>query len=188
MSFKLLSILGILVAVSCFWVATMLHPGGYDWSRDYISTLLRGPSSPARIPAVVGMLFFCVSIALVFVRLSHAVEFSKNSNVISIAGIGSMVYASLTFTPLHDLMVTISLIFFLIAVLALTRALYVSREMGFFVAGCVCLVVLVASATIYYTGHYVSMLPWTQRISFALYAIWLVSLDCGFPRIREASR
>ena len=133
-SCKLLSILGIGVAVSCLWVATRLYPGGYDWSRGMISTLLRGPAGPARILAIVGVLFFCVSIALVFERLAHAVEFSKNSTVIRIGGIGSMVYASLTFTPIHDLMVTISLIFFLVAAFTITQALYVSREIGFFVA------------------------------------------------------
>jgi hypothetical protein len=84
-----------------------------------------------------------------------------------------MVYASFTATPMHDLMVTISLIFFLVDALALIQALYVSREMGLFVAGCVCLAVLVASATIYYTGHYVSVLPWAQRASFGLFTIWL---------------
>ena len=95
-----------------------------------------------------------------------------------------MVYASLTITPMHNLMVTISLAFFVIAVLALIRALYVSREIGFLVAGCVCLAVLVTSAAIYYTGHYVFLLPWGQRASFALFAVWLVSLDFGVPRFR----
>jgi len=188
MSPKLLSILGIGVGVVCFWLATMLHSGGYDLNRDYLSTLLRDPAIPARIPAIAGMLFLCVSIALVFERLAHAVEFSKNSKVIRIAGIGSMVYASLTFTFMHDLLVTISLIFFLIAVCALIQALYVSREIGFFIAGGLCFVVLVASATIYYTGYYVSVLPWAQRATFVLFAIWLVSLDWGFPRnhLRES--
>jgi hypothetical protein len=190
---KLLSLLGILVAVSCFWVATRLHPGGYNWNRDMISTLLRDPY-PAYIPAVAGALIFCVSIALVFERLAHAVELSKNAKVIQIAGIGSMVYASLTFTPMHDLMVTISLIFFLVAALALAQALYVSREIGFFIAGCVGLAVIVVTATIYYTGyfigHYNSALPWAQRASFALDTVWLVALDYSFPRspLRESEK
>jgi len=97
-----------------------------------------------------------------------------------------MVYASLTFTPMHDLMVTISLTFFVITVLALLRALYVSGEIGFLVSGCVCLVVLVASAAIYYTGHYGIVLAWAQRASFALFAVWLVSFDFGVPRMRLA--
>ena len=142
-----------------------------------ISTLLRGTSGQVRLYAVMGVIFFCVSIALVFERLAHAGEFSKHSNTIRIGGIGSMIYASLTFTPLHDLMVTISLLFFLVAVFALTRALYTRRETGLFVTGCLCLVVLVASATLYYTGNYVLVLPWAQRISFAVFAIWLVSLQ-----------
>ena len=141
-----------------------------------ISTLLRDPY-PTCIPAVAGIVLFCVSIALIFERLTHAVEFSKHSRVIRIAGIGSMVYASLTFTPIHDLMVTISLILFVIAVFALTRTLYVSHNLGLFVSGCVCFAALIASAAIYYTGHYVSLLTWAQRITFALFALWMVSLE-----------
>jgi hypothetical protein len=186
MSFRLLSFLGILVAVACFWVATLLHPGGYDWSHDYLSTLLRAAPSPARTAAIAGMLVFCTSIALVFERLARAAESAQTSRVIRIGGIGSMVYASLTFTPMHDLMVTVSLAFFVIAVLALLRSLYVSRGIGFLVAGCVCLMVLVASAAIYYTGHYGIVLAWAQRASFALFAVWLVSLD--FRRFSHASR
>src|SRR5205807_693163 len=119
---------------------TMMYPGGYDWNRDYISTLIRGPLTPARIPAVAGVLFFCLSIGLVFERLARAVEFARVSKVTRIAGIGSMVYAALTFTPMHDLMVTISLVFLLVAMFALTQALHDGREIGFFVMGCACLV------------------------------------------------
>ena len=95
-----------------------------------------------------------------------------------------MVYSSLTITPMHDLMVTISIVFFVIAVLALLRALYMGREIGFLVAGSVCFVLLVASTAIYYTGRYVVVLPWAQRVLFVLCAGWLVSLDLSVPRLR----
>jgi len=182
MSLKLLSIVGIVVSVGCVWIATFLFPGGYDWSRDYVSTLLRGPAGPSRTLADVGVLCFCVSMALVFERLARSVEFAKNSKMIRIAGIGSQVYASLTITPMHDLMVTISFVFSLVAVLALTQVLYFNREIGFFVGGCVCLVVLIGSASTYYSGHFASILPWAQKAWLALFAIWLVGLDFGFPR------
>jgi hypothetical protein len=184
MPYKLLSIIGILVAISCLGVATTMYPGGFDWNKDYISTLLRSHAGAARNPAVVGLLLFCASVGLVFDRLARATEFSKRSSLVRIGGIGSMVYASLTFTPMHDLMVTISFGLFLAAVLALLRSLQASGHIGFFVGGCVCLAVLVASAAVYYTGIYVSILPWAQRVSFALFAIWLVALDRSFPRIR----
>lgn len=175
LSFKLVSTFGIFLGIASFWVATLLHPGGYNWQQDYISTLLRGPATPARILAGAGLLIFCTSIALVFERLAHT--FAENATLIRIGGIGSMVYAAFTLTPMHDLMVTIALIFFLLAALAILHALYHNRALGFFVAGCLCLAVLVASAVIYYTGYYISMLPWAQRVSFALFAIWLVALD-----------
>jgi len=86
---------------------------------------------------------------------------------------------------MHDLMVTISLLFLLAAVISLLRGLYVNREISFLIAGIVSLVVLVASAMIYYTGLFVSVLPWEQRLSFGLLTIWLMSLDWVFPRQRS---
>src|SRR5580700_5252652 len=127
MRFRLLPMSGVLVATACFWVAALLRPRGYNWSRDYLSTLLRGDPGPARMLAIIGLLVFCMSIALVFERLARTVGSSGTSKVIRIGGIGSMVYASLAFTPMHDLMVTISVAFFAVAVLALLRVLYTSR-------------------------------------------------------------
>jgi len=184
MLLRLLSILGILVAASFMGAATILYPGGYDWNGDYISTLLRGLAGPARDLADAGVLLFCVSIALVFERLARALEFSRYSKFIRIAGIGSQVYAALTVTPMHDLMVTISFIFMLVAVLALIVALYFNRDIPFFAVGCVCLLVLVASAVVYYTGRYSSILPWAQRSWLTFFAFWLVCLDFRFPRAR----
>jgi hypothetical protein len=46
---------------------------------------------PARALAVAGVLLFCISIALVFWRLSRAVEFANPAKVVQIAGIGSSV-------------------------------------------------------------------------------------------------
>lgn len=187
MALRILPLLGILVALILFGVAASLHPGGFDWNRDYLSTLLRADSSPARTLAIAGMLVLCASIACVFQRLARAAGSSRSSKVIQIGGIGSMIYASLAFTPMHDLMVAISLIFFLAAVLALLQALYLSRRMGFLATGSVCLVVLLASATMYYAGEYVVALPWAQRASFALFSAWLVSLDFAVPRLRPGN-
>lgn len=93
-----------------------------------------------------------------------------------------MVYASLTFTAMHDLMITISLVFLLVAALALLYNLYLNREAWLLVLGCASLLVLIASATIYFSEQYTVVLPWGQRASFALLAIWLVALDFILPR------
>src|SRR5439155_1596334 len=103
---------------------------------------------------------------------------------IRIAGIGSMVYTALVVSPMHDLMVTISIPFIMVAMLALLRVLYASHAMGLLVTGIVCFVLLVTSATIYYTGHFISALPWAQRTLFALFAIWLLTLDMTSHHLR----
>ena len=180
MSPKLLSILGILVAVSCLVAATTRYPGGFDWNRDYISTLLRAPAGPSRTLADIGVLLFSVSLALVFVRLARAAAFARSSKAIRIGGIGSMIYSALTITPMHDLMVTISLVFLLAALVPMVRELTRANERGFFAAGCICLAILGASAAIYYSGRFVVVLPWAQRVSFGLIAVWLVALDFAF--------
>ena len=185
---RLLPLVGVLVAAACFGVAASLHPGGYDWSRDYFSTLLRGEPGPARIPAIAGVLIFCLSMAVIFERLARSFGPSSASTAIQIGGIGSMVYTALAVTPLHDLTVTISIAFFVVAVLALLRVLYERRATGFLVTGIVWLGLLAASATIYYTGHFASALPWAQRIVFALFAIWLIALDIRTPHLRLAEK
>ena len=184
MRFKFLPLFGFLAAAACFWVAASRYPGGYDLNRHYFSTLLRGVPGPERIPAIAGVLIYCASIAVVFVRLARAVGSSRISNVIRIAGIGSMVYSSLVITPMHDLMVTISIPFFVVAMLALLWVHYERRIIGFLITGIVCFVLLLTSVTIYYSGHFVSVLPWAQRTLFALFAIWLISLDLRAPRLR----
>ena len=182
MLLRFIPVLGVLVAVALFGVATSRYPGGYDWNRDLISTLLRDnpahriPSS-ARLPAIVGMLIFCASIGLVFERLARGTRRAHNAKAIRIGGIGSMVYASLAFTPMHDLMVNISLIFFVIAVLALLQVLYVKREIGFLVTGCACFATLLASAAIYYAQFCLTALPWAQRATFAMFVVWLLALQ-----------
>jgi hypothetical protein len=88
-----------------------------------------------------------------------------------------MVYASLTFTPMHDLMVTMSLAFHLCAVVALLHGLWIRRETAFFWTGCICFLVLLASAEMYYTNHLGVALVWAQRLTFILFASWLLILE-----------
>ncbi len=179
--YKLLSIVGILLSFLCVAIAVKLYPGEYDLNRDYISTLLRGNPGEARLPACIGVVLYCLSLAAIFDRLGRRTEFSKYSMIIRIGGIGSMVYNAFAITPLHDLVVTISIAFFIVAILPLLWTLYVGRHMKLLFAGTGCLVLLFASATMYYTGLFGFLLPWSQRVLFASNAAWLVALDWHFP-------
>lgn len=177
MAYKLLSAAGVLAAVFCLGTATCLYPGGFHWDRDYVSTLLRGPAGAARALAELGVLLFCISLAATFERLARRPEYGFAAKGIRIGGIGSMVYAALTITPLHDLMVTMSLGFLMVALVSLLIALRSCRTTGYFIFGCAGLTLLTSSAAVYYSGYFVRVLPWAQRISFSLLALWLICLD-----------
>ena len=169
--------MAVVVAAACYITATQLWPPGYDWNHDYLSTLLRAENGPSRFTAIAGLLFFCAGIGMVFARLARTSSSSLNASLIRIGGVGSMVYAALTFTPMHDLVMKISVAFFVFAILAVLRLVYCQRAFGFLVTGCLCFVLLAASVTMYYGDYYVSALPWAQRILFTSFGVWLVALD-----------
>src|SRR5262245_52723181 len=107
---RLVPVLGVVAAMILLLVASSRFPGGFDWTRDYISNLLRSPPDrplplDVRLPAIAAILCFAASLSLVFYRLSIAAPTLRHRKVIQIAGIASMVYASFTMTPMHDLMV-----------------------------------------------------------------------------------
>lgn len=101
----------------------------------------------------------------------------KSANWVRIGGIGSAVYSAFTVTPLHDLVVSVSLLFLLVAIVTLLLALSQAPKKAPWITGLGCLIVLIATATSYYTGALNSLLPWGQRISFGMLTVWLVALD-----------
>lgn len=177
MRLRLLSIIGVVSSLALLFIATTLLPGGFDWNQHFISTMLRGPTGPHRAPAVAGVLIYCLCLGVIFHQIARAPFLGKYANWVRIAGIGSAVYSAFTITPLHDVVVSISLLFFLVAIVTLLLALCRSGKTTLWITGLGCLVVLIASATSYYTGALNSLLPWGQRISFGMVTVWLVTLD-----------
>jgi len=87
-----------------------------------------------------------------------------------------MVYASLTVTPMHDLMVTIAFVFFVVAVSAILHSLYVERHLGLFMLGLVCVSPPLTNAVLYYGNILGGMLPIIQKAGSVAYIVWLFTL------------
>ena len=64
------------------------------------------------------MFVFCVSVVVLFQLVSRRTKRRVIGKSLEIGGIGSMVYAFLVVTPMHDLLVGIALLFFFQATLA----------------------------------------------------------------------
>src|SRR5205814_2211909 len=127
----------------------------YDWANNSISALfqpraLNGAENPARPLAVLAIFIFCVTMAVVFKSISRRGKSRFQKGTIEIAGIGSMVYAFLVVTPMHDVLVTVALVFFVTAMLATLHMVYLEGRSGMFYAGIVCLALPLCNAVMYY--------------------------------------
>lgn len=181
--------IGILGSICLFVLSAAKYPGGgreagakiigYDWTQHFISTLfaavaLNGQPNPARYFAIPAMLIFCVSIAVVFQCISRKAPSLAMGKSIQIAGIGSMVYAFLAVaTPIHDLFVSIAVLFFLVAVLVCLQMLNATSQRGLVLAGALCLVSFGASAVMYYGNVLFDWLPIAQKLTFVVFTSWL---------------
>jgi hypothetical protein len=188
--FRHLPLIGIVIGVSLFFVAAAYYPGGttdsatsvgYDWARNFICSLfaaraLNGAANPARFVAIPAMLMVCVSIGALFKSISNKSTSGIQRKAIEIGGIGSMVYAFLAITPMHNLMVNIALTFALIALFATLHLLYVKRRSLLFFVGSACILLLLLSAVMYYGHVFFGLLPVAQKASMLGCVAWLAAV------------
>lgn len=189
---------GVLLAAVLLWLAIAVYPGGtsensasgYSWSEHFISTLfhhaaLNGAPNVSRFYAIPAMTVFCISIATMFWSLAASLR-SPLAKLIRIGGLGSMVYAGLAvITPMHDLLVTLALAFFLCAIIALLHAQYLAEQMFELLAGVGVLMLVLVTASMYYLDVMSSLLPVSQKLVFALGTAWIVG--CYYRRTRSRS-
>jgi hypothetical protein len=84
------------------------------------------------------------------------------------------VYGFFVATPMHDLMVNISLVFNVVAIMATTHMLYVQRRWWLFGGGALCLGVLFLTATMYYANAIYGVLPVVQKLGLVANIAWLL--------------
>ena len=186
---KHLPLVGVVLAVCILAVAASRYPGGttdsiesvgYDWARNTLSSLfqpkaLNGSPNSARIVAIVAALLYCLSMALVFGRIGARATSTIRRKAIQIGGIGSMVYAFLAVTPMHDLMVSIALVFFMVAVAAVLHGHFSEGRMRLFGIGLICVALPTFNAAMYFGDFLYSMLPAVQKLGTVAVATWLLS-------------
>ncbi len=175
---------GVVIAACVFALAASRYPGGtvdsvgYDWARNTVSVLfqpeaLNGSPNPASSTAVVAVLLYCLSMAMVFGRIATRATTRVRRKAIQIGGIGSMVYGALAVTPMHDLMVSMALPFFAVAAVSVLHGQVAAGQRKLFVPGLICLMLPTFNVAIYYGGFLSSMLPAVQKLGTGAVAAWL---------------
>ena len=187
-SIKYLPSLGVAIGVCFFVVATVRYPGGtlnsastlgYSWTQNYASSLfapeaLNGQPNRARIFAILAVLFVSASLGVAYNAIAATAPTRGHRKTIQIAGIGVAVYSFFIATPMHDLMVNISLVFNVVAMIATTHMLYVERRWGLFSGGVLSLGLLFVTAVMYYANAIYGVLPLVQKLGLVTNIGWLL--------------
>jgi len=185
-------ITGMVLFACLFIFSSTLYPGGsqadlqsvgFDWVHNYWCNLMNdtgmnGQMNPARPFAIVAMTVLCFSLMVFFIQFSNS--FAKSAfwkPTIKISGVISMSLAALIFTDYHDLMTILSSIFGLVVVIGIIWEVYKSKLSGFKLTGGFCILLLGVNNYIYYSEHFLELLPLIQKITFAIVLGWIDALN-----------
>ena len=192
--------LGIVIFIILYAYATTLYPGGsqadlhskgFDWINNYWCNLMNaqamnGQLNPARLISIPAMIILCFSLLSFFFMFSKVL--ASNSiwrKIIQISGTISMLFASLIFTELHDLLTTISSLFGLFTLIGIILGLAKSNLTMYKLTGGICVLFLAFNNYIYYSKVFLSALPLLQKVTFAIFLLWIAGLNWEMSHDRK---
>ena len=195
-----LPILGIIVFLILFYYSTTLYPGGsqvnmsspgFSWIHNYWCNLtdkiaMNGVINPARAFAIPAMIILCGSL-LIFFNL-FAVIFAGSvlkKRVIQYSGFLAMIFTSLIFTSWHNLMILFACAAGSIVTITIIMEGWKNGPWFYKITGSICTVLLILNTLIYYTGQYLIILPFLQKITFLLILIWISGMNIRMIQINN---
>lgn len=188
----MLPLIGILLFVLLYIVATLLYPGGsqadknskgFSWVNNYWCNLLNenainGHVNPARPAAMTAMFILCVTLAAFWFLFTRIIHFSKLARlVITFSGLTSMTTALFLFTSYHDIVINIAGILAITALTATFAGLYKNKWYRLFALGLFNLLLIIANNILYYGTGLLKYLPVVQKITFLFFLLWICLID-----------
>ncbi len=185
----LIPILGVLLFVVLYVVATFLYPGGsqidrnavgFSWTNNYWCNLLNdnainGQPNAAKPIALTGLFVLCLTLSIFWFIFPTQINISKNlQRTIQDSGILAMTVALFLFTHLnHDLITNLASTFGAIATIGTFIGLYKNKLFGLFAFGLLNILLVSLNNLCYYNKALIVYLPVIQKISFATFLIWI---------------
>ncbi len=183
-------LIGVVISLILMIIAISIYPGGsmfdqysvgFDWTKNFISNLfaakaLNGAENPSRIWACVGMIFLPFTYAIFFINMSKKIPEKNAVNILKYGGAHNILCTFLIVTPLHDLMLNISITLFWTCIVVVTVFILKTR-LHFFKLFCVvCLLVFYYSLYLGGTNNW-GLLPLMQKLNFINSTILILGLE-----------
>src|ERR1700730_10307533 len=119
-------LIGVVISLILMMIAISIYPGGsmfdknsvgFDWTKNFMSNLfaakaLNGSENSSRIWAYLGMILFPFSYAIFFINMSKKIPEKNAANILKYGGAVNILFTFFIVTPLHDLMLNISITLF----------------------------------------------------------------------------
>lgn len=138
---------------------------------------MNGQPNPGQPVALAAMGVLGVSLALFWYNLPRLFNaHPRKSNTIRALGLLSTLFASLIFTPYHDLLINLASVFGGIALLLTLLELLREQFNRLFLWGIGCIVLIGANTFIYHSSMGLIALPLLQKITFVCVLSWLSAL------------
>lgn len=187
---KYLVLIVALAAVILFIIATKLYPGGsmfnsysvgFDWRTNFISDLFKstaanGAANPARYWACLAMILLPVSYAIFFSRMAVRIPEKNAAYILKYGGILNVISMFLIVTPLHDLMLNISIALFWTCIVVITVFVFKTRLHVFKFFCLFCLLVFYGSLYLWATNDW-KLLPLMQKTNFINSTLLILGLE-----------
>lgn len=191
-------VFGVLLFASMYFVATLFYPGGsqndknsvgFSWRNNYWCNLLNleainGEVNAARPYAMIAMIVLCVSLSSFWLLFSMHTNIGNGlKRLILVTGILSMICSVFLLSAFdHDLVVNSASLLGLIAVIATIVALYKLKWKMLFMIGLLNIMLVGVNNIFYYGSDLIVYLPVIQKITFAVFLIWICMINTRMYR------
>ncbi len=183
-------LLCVILSVLFLVIATLLYPGGsildknsagFHWSNNFFSNLflakaLNGAANPARVWALIGMLFNSIGYGLFFIHTARKIPHQHTALVLKAVGIANMLFTFLIATPLHDSMVTVSSTLTMLGLFYITVFVLRTKLHWLKIFCIVSLLIFYSTLYLYGAGDW-GLLAVMQKISFLCFMFLVLAIE-----------
>jgi hypothetical protein len=183
-------LIGVILSFVLIAIAAYVYPGGnvsdknavgFDWTKNFISNLfsataVNGKASQSRIWADAGMIFLSLSFAVFFIGYAKRIPVKSSANVIKYLGVTGMICSFLIVTPLHDIMVLLASVMFLVSIFYITVFVLMSKLHVFKFLCILCMLIFYYTLYVYGINNF-GLLAVMQKITFFSVILLIVGLE-----------
>ena len=183
-------LIGVVISLILMLIAISIYPGGsmfdknsigFSWSKNFISNLfqnqaLDGADNPSRIWAYLGMLLLPFSYAIFFIHMSKKIPEKNAGYILKYGGVTNILCMFLIETPLHDLMLNISITLFWTCIVVITAFIFQTKLHLFKFICIICLLIFYYSLYLWATNNW-PLLPIMQKLNFINSTLLILGLE-----------